>query len=231
MSTLTLRSVKLAPLTYDEVDTNFVNLNTDKVELTDLSVTINAAGTASLAYNSATGVFAYTPPNLSSYLTDITGESIESLSDVNAMTPTDGQLLTWDAGNSRWDAASLATDIITLDNVTTVNAVTANKVTFGGLVIDGEVEEQQYNLTGTDIDPANGTIQYKTLAANTTFTESLIDGEYVTLMIDDGTGFTVTWPTITWVGGVAPTLETTGYNIIELWQVNGTLYGAYIGAA
>lgn len=39
------------------------------------------------------------------YLSDITGESIESLSDVNAMTPSDGQLLTWDNANSRWDAA------------------------------------------------------------------------------------------------------------------------------
>jgi hypothetical protein len=39
------------------------------------------------------------------YLTGITGQSIESLSDVNTMTPSDGQLLTWDNGNSRWDAA------------------------------------------------------------------------------------------------------------------------------
>ena len=33
------------------------------------SVTQNSAGTASLSYNSGTGVFSYTPPNLSSYLT------------------------------------------------------------------------------------------------------------------------------------------------------------------
>jgi hypothetical protein len=39
------------------------------------------------------------------YLTGITGQSIESLSDVNTMTPSDGQLLTWDNDNSRWDAA------------------------------------------------------------------------------------------------------------------------------
>jgi len=111
-------------------------------------------------------------------------------------------------------------------------------VTVSSLVVDGSVEEQQYSLTGTDIDPANGTIQYKTLAANTTFTESLSDGEYVTLMIDDGSGFTITWPTtptdpreIQWVGGSAPTLETTGYNIIELWAVNGVIYGASVGAA
>jgi len=41
----------------------------------------------------------------SGYLTAITGQSIEALSDVNTMTPTDGQVLSWDNGNSRWDAA------------------------------------------------------------------------------------------------------------------------------
>jgi len=93
------------------------------------------------------------------------------------------------------------------------------------------IKEQAYGLTGTDIDPNNGTIQYKTLTANTTLTESILNGQFLTLMIDDGAGYTVTWPTISWVGGSAPTLETTGYNIIELWQVNGTLYGAFVGAA
>ncbi|MEL0013974.1 MAG: hypothetical protein VW715_02115 [Rhodospirillales bacterium] len=76
------------------------------IALTDLSVTTNAAGTAALSYNNSTGAFTYTPPDLSSYLTGITGQSIEDLSDVNAMTPTDGQVLTWDNANSRWDAAS-----------------------------------------------------------------------------------------------------------------------------
>jgi len=76
------------------------------IALTDLSVTTNAAGTAALSYNNSTGAFSYTPPDLSSYLTGITGQSIEDLSDVNTMTPTDGQVLTWDNANSRWDAAS-----------------------------------------------------------------------------------------------------------------------------
>ena len=69
MATLTLRSVKGSPLTHNEVDGNFTNLNTDKVELTDLSVATNAAGSAALTYSDVTGVFTYTPPDLSSYLT------------------------------------------------------------------------------------------------------------------------------------------------------------------
>jgi hypothetical protein len=104
-------------------------------------------------------------------------------------------------------------------------------VTVPVAVFNGSIEEQVYELTGTAIDPTNGTIQYKTLGANTTFTESLSNGEYVMLMIDDGTGYTVTWPTTTWVGGSAPTLETTGYNVIALWKVGTTLYGVFSGAA
>ena len=99
------------------------------------------------------------------------------------------------------------------------------------LSVDGSISEKQYNLTGTSIDPDNGTIQYVTLTGNVTYTSALNSGEYVTLMIDDGSSYTITWPTITWVGGSAPTLATSGYNVIELWRVNGTLYGAFVGVA
>ena len=101
----------------------------------------------------------------------------------------------------------------------------------GTVSFNAGIEEQVYELTGTEINPDNGTIQYKTLAANTTFTETLSDGEYVILMIDDGASYTVTWPTTTWVGGSAPTLETSGYNVIALWKVGSILYGVTSGAA
>ena len=39
------------------------------ISLTDLSVTTNSAGSAALSYNDSNGVFSYTPPDLSSYLT------------------------------------------------------------------------------------------------------------------------------------------------------------------
>lgn len=91
--------------------------------------------------------------------------------------------------------------------------------------------ETVYNLTGTDISPANGTIQYKTLSANTTFTESLADGQSVTLMLNPST-FTATWPTTTWIGSVAstaPTLIASVYNCITFFQFGATLYGKYEG--
>jgi hypothetical protein len=94
--------------------------------------------------------------------------------------------------------------------------------------------ETIYALSGTDIDPANGTIQTKTLGANTTFTESLANGQSVVLMLNPVT-YTVTWPTITWINtagsGSAPTLEASSTNVVILWQVGGTVYGNWAGSA
>lgn len=134
----------------------------ESLALTDFSVSTASSGTAALSYNNSTGVFTYTPPDLSSYATS---------------------------------AATV------------------------------------YALTGTDIDPANGGIQTKTVAANTTFTESLTSGESVVLMLDAGASYTITWPTITWVtssGNSAPTL--TANDTLVLWKVSTTLYGAYVGS-
>ena len=46
------------------------------IGLTDLSVTVNSVGVSTLSYNNTTGVFAYTPPNLSSYLTSSISQNI-----------------------------------------------------------------------------------------------------------------------------------------------------------
>lgn len=117
------------------------------------------------------------------------------------------------------------------DIVTPSEAQTLSSKTLVDPAITGTILEDVYNLTGTDIDPANGSIQYKTLSANTTFTSSIAAGESVTLMIDDGSAYEVTWPTMTWVnnGGAAPTLATTGYTVVALWNVSSTLYGALVG--
>jgi len=109
----------------------------------------------------------------------------------------------------------------------------------GGLDVTGPVSfgnavvETVYALSGTTpaLDPANGTVQTWTLSGNSTPTDSLSAGEAITLMIDDGTAYTITWPTITWVNnaGSAPTLATTGYTVVALWKVSTTLYGALVG--
>ncbi|MDB3890535.1 hypothetical protein N9350_01230 [Gammaproteobacteria bacterium] len=93
------------------------------------------------------------------------------------------------------------------------------------------VSETVYALSGTALDPANGGIQTKTLAANTTFTDSLASGESIVLQLEAGASYTVTWPTMTWVtsgGNTAPTL--TAKDTLVFWKVSSTLYGAYTGS-
>ena len=112
-----------------------------------------------------------------------------------------------------------------------VTAAGEDLIVTDAAVFTGSIQEAVYNLTGTALDPANGTIQTKTLSANTTLTDSLSAGEAMTLMIDDGSAYTVTWPTITWVNnaGAAPTLATSGYTVVAMWKVGSTLYGALVG--
>lgn len=110
-------------------------------------------------------------------------------------------------------------------------AFTSEDTLFTNVAFTGSIEEEVFTLSGTTpaLDPANGTIQTWTLAGNSTPTDSLAAGEYITLMIDDGSAHTITWPTMQWAGGSAPALATTGYSVVELWKVGSTLYGASVG--
>ena len=123
----------------------------------------------------------------------------------------------------------------TLDSVTGRGATTTNASTVGSIDINGEIIEKAVNTTSvtgsTALDPANGTIQRLTFSGNVTFTDSLGDGESITIHIDDGTAYTATWPTMEWVGGSAPTLDTTNETIIVIWKVNSTLYGMSSGVS
>jgi hypothetical protein len=70
------------------------------ITLTDLSVSVGATGTASLSYNNTTGVFTFTPPDLSGYATtSAIPTALQDLSDVDDGTPSLNQIIKWD-GNS-----------------------------------------------------------------------------------------------------------------------------------
>lgn len=104
--------------------------------------------------------------------------------------------------------------------------------------ITGSITEDVFAITdgaSVDINPANGTIQTWTLTASRTPVSptNFAAGQSVTLMIQDGTAYTITWSSVavTWVGGSAPTLDTTKYTIVELWKVGSVIYGASPGAA
>jgi hypothetical protein len=55
----------------------------------------------------------------------------------------------------------------------------------------------------------------------------------MTLMIDDGAAFSITWPSVVWKSdaGLSPALGSTGFTAVTLWKVGTTLYGARVGDA
>jgi hypothetical protein len=93
------------------------------VDLTAFSVGAegSASGDGGISYNNSSGVFTYTPPDLSSYLTSISGLN-------NSLLTNDSNFLT----------------SATLDEVTTSGATTTNAITTGNITSTG-------NISGVDI--------------------------------------------------------------------------------
>ena len=104
-----------------------------------------------------------------------------------------------------------------------------------GVIVLKDIKETVVALSGTtpEFNVTTGTMLTWTLTAHSTPTDGLANGESVLLTIDDGTTYTITWPSVTWKtgSGVAPALQTTGVTSIVLWKVGGVLYGARVGDA
>ncbi len=141
---------------------------------------------------------------------------------------------------SAWEAAYLpASGYVTLTGTETLT----NKTLTDPAII-GTILEDVYTISdgaAFEIDPGNGSVQLITLGANRTpKATNMANGESVTLMVDDGTAYTLTWTDATFGGsgvvwktdgGVAPTLNTTGYTVMVLFKVGGQVYGARVGDA
>lgn len=119
-------------------------------------------------------------------------------------------------------AAVAGTDFITPSGSETLS----NKTLIG-------YTETVYTLaaSGTiNLNPANGNVQSCAAAAAVAFTDSLAAGQSIVLMLANGSSYTITWPTVTWVsssGNVAPTLG--AGNTIVFWKIGTTLYAAHVG--
>ena len=101
------------------------------ISLSSLSVTSNSVGTAALTYNNANGVFSYTQPDLSAYLT--------SLGDAAGVTT--AKITNWDTAYGWGDHANSGyltsyTEVDTLDTVTGRGGTTTNDINVGGLTTD-----------------------------------------------------------------------------------------------
>lgn len=162
--------------------------------------------------------------------------------------PNADRILFWDdsAGATTWLApgtgisisgTTLVTDV-TLTGTQTLTNKTLTSPTITGAVLNDGYTEEVFAVSGTApaLSPANGSIQTWTLTGNSTPTAGTWNaGQSITLMIDDGSAYTITWTSlaVTWKtnAGTAPTLNTTGYTVISLWKVGTTIYGARVGDA
>lgn len=146
-----------------------------------------------------------------------------------AQTGNGGKFLTTDGSALSWGTAVGLTDTQTLTNKTLTDPA-----------IIGTIIEDVFTITdgaAFEVDPANGSIQLVTLGASRTpKATNFVAGESVTLMVDDGTAFTLTWTDATWgtggvkwVGGTAPTLATSGYTVLQFWKIGTQIYGARVG--
>ena len=121
-------------------------------------------------------------------------------------------------------------DVATLGTSQPSKAVTADAN--GDVKFSNAIVETVYNLTGTALDPNNGTVQTKTISGNVTFTDSLSSGESMSLHLTGAASYNVIWPTITWItgnGNAAPTL--TAADTVVLFKISTTLYGVWIGSS
>jgi len=129
---------------------------------------------------------------------------------------------------------SALTGLASTDNVRTGILDVAGIATFRNPVnVEDSITETVFAITdaaSVALDPNNGMIQTWTLGANRTATDSLTSGQSMLLMVTaTGSNYTLTWPTMKWNGGSAPTLGGTNVTAIELFKVGSQLYGATIG--
>lgn len=158
-------------------------------------------------------------------------------------TGTNGQILQTN-GSGVLSFTNAATGDVTTTGTQTLTNKTINASTFTDPIIIGTILEDVYTISdgaAFEVDPGNGSVQLITLGANRTpKATNFAAGESVILMVDDGSAYTLTWTDSTFGGsgvvwktngGVAPTLNTTGYTVITLWKVSTQVYGARVGDA
>jgi len=124
-------------------------------------------------------------------------------------------------------------------NVVTTSATqTLSGKTITDLILEGAVDEEEFTITDAAafvIDPSNGSLQKITLVTTSRTPAAApagwTAGKGLLLKINDGTNCTINWGTlgVTWVGGTAPTLATTGWTVVALWRDADAIYGKHVG--
>ena len=131
------------------------------------------------------------------------------------------------SGMLKGSGGAIAAAVAGTDYVTPTGSETLTNKTLTGYT------ETVYTLATSgsiNLNPANGSVQSCAAAGVITFVDALSAGQSIVLMLANGSSYSITWPTVTWVsssGNVAPTLS--AGNTVVFWKVGGTLYAAHVG--
>lgn len=224
----------------DSLVADTVDINAGTIDATVIGGATPAAGTfTSLAATSAT-VGGVTVATISTVQT-LTNKTVSVDDNTVSGIAASSFVLSNASGNIDGAAAQKVIPsgavVGTTDTQTLTNKTLTAPTMTGAILNDGYTEEV-FAVTGTTpaLSPTDGSIQTWTLSGNSTPTAGTwASGQSITLLVDDGTAYAITWATIGVVfktdAGVAPTLNTTGETVIELWKVGSTIYGARVGNA
>jgi hypothetical protein len=109
--------------------------------------------------------------------------------------------------------------------------VTGDTLLDGSLTVTEAAILKNSAISASAIDWALGNVFTKTLSANTTFTFSnMTDGQTIVVRLTNtASNYTVTWPTVKWSGGVAPTMTIGAKDDVYTFiRIGSTTYGSAV---
>ena len=230
----------------------FGKVKVDQIESSTQVLTVDdfitATSTTTLTNKTLTAPILTTPAlgtPASGTLTSCTGLPISGLTASTSTALGVGSIELGDASDttvSRSAAGVLAVEGVVIPSISSTNTLTNKTLTDPAII--GTILEDVFTITdgaAFEIDPGSGSVQLITLGASRTpKATNMVAGESITLMVDDGSAYTLTWSDATFGGsgvvwktnaGAAPTLNTSGYTVIVLWKVSTQVYGARVGDA
>lgn len=192
---------------------------------------ITAGTTAGPIVTSSTGTSA-TLPMASATASGVVTTGAQTIAGVKTFSSAITGSVTGNSGTATKLATARTINGVAFDgtsNITISAPSDTNKLNRYNPEITGSITEQVYNLTGTEINPGNGTIQYKAVSSNTNFTTSFLAGQSVLLRLRYANSYTISFQVDFWAGGKAP--ELTRHCAIVIWKEGeNATYGAFVGS-
>lgn len=196
-------------------------LSNDGTNLTWVAAGSGSGSVTSVAMSVPTGLSVSGSPITTSGTLAVTYASGYSI-------PTDANQANWNTaygwGNHASAGYITATSTNTLTNKTLTNPTITNYT---------ETTYTANTSTAITVDLANGTVQILTLTGSPTITmPTATAGKSFVILLKTGSGgYSVTWSTVKWAGGTAPTITTTAskMDMLSFFSDGTNWYGTVLG--